>query len=137
MLIKCPECGKEISDMSERCIHCGYPLSDKDRISLNMIPEFDYSTPCPICSNINYEYDNETGFLSCKQCGCVVKENTLKHKKYIEQQNKLKQLYNTSKCPKCGCTQFTPVRRKWSLITGFMTNKIDMVCNQCGYVKKG
>ena len=40
-------------------------------------------------------------------------------------------------CPKCGGTSFTPVRRKWSLLTGFMTNKIDMVCNRCGYVKKG
>lgn len=27
-LIKCPECGKEISDMSNICIHCGYPLKD-------------------------------------------------------------------------------------------------------------
>lgn len=25
-LILCPECGKEISDASGRCIHCGYPL---------------------------------------------------------------------------------------------------------------
>ena len=25
-LIKCPECGKEISDKSINCIHCGYPL---------------------------------------------------------------------------------------------------------------
>lgn len=25
-LIKCPECGKEISDKSKQCIHCGYPL---------------------------------------------------------------------------------------------------------------
>ena len=25
-LIKCPECGKEISDKSKACIHCGYPL---------------------------------------------------------------------------------------------------------------
>ena len=27
-LIKCPECGKEISDTAESCIHCGYPLTD-------------------------------------------------------------------------------------------------------------
>ncbi len=26
-LVKCPECGKEISDLSKRCIYCGYPLS--------------------------------------------------------------------------------------------------------------
>ena len=27
-LIKCPECGKDISDKAEMCINCGYPLSD-------------------------------------------------------------------------------------------------------------
>ena len=27
-LIKCPECGKEISDKSSACIHCGAPLED-------------------------------------------------------------------------------------------------------------
>lgn len=25
-LIKCPECGKEISDETTKCIHCGYTL---------------------------------------------------------------------------------------------------------------
>ena len=28
MLIKCPECGKEISDKSKCCIHCGFPLNE-------------------------------------------------------------------------------------------------------------
>lgn len=28
-LINCPECGKEISDKSEKCIYCGYPLENK------------------------------------------------------------------------------------------------------------
>lgn len=27
-LIKCPECGKEISDKSNVCIHCGFPLQE-------------------------------------------------------------------------------------------------------------
>lgn len=31
---------------------------------------------------------------------------------------------------------FTPVRRKWSLLTGFATNKIEMVCKNCGAVKR-
>ena len=26
-LIKCPECGKEVSDKASACIHCGFPLS--------------------------------------------------------------------------------------------------------------
>ncbi len=25
-LIKCPECGKDISNTSEKCIHCGFPI---------------------------------------------------------------------------------------------------------------
>lgn len=128
MLIKCPECCKEISDMSERCIHCGYPLSDKDRISLNIIPEFDCSMPCPICSNTNYEYDEKTGYISCKQCGCVVKENSQKHTIYIEQQNRLKQNQNIPKCPMCGSTNISKISamsRATSIIGfGILSKKI-------------
>lgn len=38
---------------------------------------------------------------------------------------------NQRKCKYCGGTSFTPVKRKWSLMTGFMTNKTDLVCNNC------
>lgn len=31
-LIKCPECGKEISDTSKNCIHCGYKLNSNNSI---------------------------------------------------------------------------------------------------------
>lgn len=37
-LIKCPECGKEISDKARACPNCGYPiakLNDKDSIPQN------------------------------------------------------------------------------------------------------
>ena len=30
MLIKCPECGKEISEKSIQCIYCGFPLFQQD-----------------------------------------------------------------------------------------------------------
>ena len=30
MLIKCPECGKDVSDKASACIHCGFPLNDND-----------------------------------------------------------------------------------------------------------
>lgn len=30
-LIKCPECGREISDKSKACIHCGYPLNGRKK----------------------------------------------------------------------------------------------------------
>lgn len=28
-LVKCPECGKEISDTAKNCIHCGYALKEE------------------------------------------------------------------------------------------------------------
>ena len=34
-LIKCPECGREVSDKALVCIHCGYPLSDMNNNNTN------------------------------------------------------------------------------------------------------
>lgn len=31
-IIKCPECNKEVSDKSEFCIHCGYPISKHEKL---------------------------------------------------------------------------------------------------------
>ncbi len=45
-LIVCPECGKEISDKREVCIHCGYPL-------INMI-----NTKCNI-NGVIYDFKEE------------------------------------------------------------------------------
>ncbi|MBC5688231.1 hypothetical protein H8S37_04715 [Mediterraneibacter sp. NSJ-55] len=45
----------------------------------------------------------------------------------------IKQEERKTKCPKCGCTEFTPLRKKWRLLTGFATNKVELVCNNCGY----
>lgn len=28
-ITKCPECGKDVSDQAEKCIHCGFPLTVK------------------------------------------------------------------------------------------------------------
>ncbi len=38
---------------------------------------------------------------------------------------------NTPKCPKCGSTNIQLVKRKWSPLMGFMTNKVDRVCVNC------
>ena len=31
-LIKCPECGKEISDAAESCPNCGYPIKGQQKM---------------------------------------------------------------------------------------------------------
>lgn len=48
-LIKCKECGKEISDKANVCVHCGYELE-------NLV--------CPECNKKISKYDS-----SCKNCG--------------------------------------------------------------------
>ena len=54
-LVKCPECGKMVSDMTDKCTDCGYPiyLRKKGRKRI-----------CPFCDSINYGDDS-----SCKNCG--------------------------------------------------------------------
>jgi hypothetical protein len=45
-LIKCPECGKEISDKAPNCPNCGFPVSDmgKESSSQDKIPEAEHET---------------------------------------------------------------------------------------------
>lgn len=51
-IIKCPECGKEISSRAEKCVGCGLPLSE---IFI-----------CPECNNVSL---TENGG-KCPSCGC-------------------------------------------------------------------
>lgn len=53
MLIQCPECKKEISDTTEKCIHCGYQLIDMTN-----------KKHCKFCNRI-IEIDD----LQCGYCG--------------------------------------------------------------------
>ena len=41
-LIKCPDCGKEISSHAESCPHCGYPLKKKESHAVNPIITEEY-----------------------------------------------------------------------------------------------
>lgn len=36
------------------------------------------------------------------------------------------------RCPRCFSTEFQLVPKKFSLLTGFATNRYDRVCNHCG-----
>ena len=43
------------------------------------------------------------------------------------------QLIAEGRCPKCGSRNIQIVPRRWSLLTGFLTNKVDRVCVTCKY----
>lgn len=49
-----------------------------------------------------------------------------------EEERKTEERNNSRpKCPMCGSTNIQVVPRKWSLLTGFLTNKTDRVCANC------
>lgn len=56
-LIKCPECGREVSDKAIQCIHCGYPLNNKTDISYDVI----YAG----YENKTIKYQNQSKLIGC------------------------------------------------------------------------
>lgn len=135
MLIKCPECNKEISNLSEICVYCGFPI--KEHINKSAPPIIKYEK-CPVCQNKDFKYDEVTGLVNCKQCGCAVGEN-----KYIFEQYrkniKSKQNLNLPKCPYCNSTNIKKIsaasKAGSAVLFGiFATGKINKQwhCNHCG-----
>lgn len=71
MLIKCPECGKEISDKCAQCIHCGYPLiKTKTESNTNKLT----NSPCPVCGNTDHIL-NDSHSEECPCCGYIFRMN--------------------------------------------------------------
>ena len=117
-LIKCPACGKEISNKAELCIHCGHPTSQQkqDADALQQV--------CKGCGAVNWWDGRSAGYIRCKNCGQTI---VLDQEKYIKRINK-------SKCPKCGSTSISTVNRGYSLLTGFIgSGKPVNVCQKCGH----
>lgn len=75
-LIKCPECGKEVSDKAPNCPHCGMPmLLESAWESTKTIPsslQNDDLLRCPKCNSTNLHIDKK-GFSGGKAlAGAVV-----------------------------------------------------------------
>ena len=63
-------------------------------------------------------------------------ENQVKQNERLKansQQTEQKSDVNVPKCPKCGSTHIQIVPRKFSILTGFATNKTDRICVNCKY----
>lgn len=171
MLIKCPECKREISDKAKACIHCGYPLSETETnqnkknslykiILTNYPPNYKVKTirvvrettglglaeakffvenlPNIIQKGLNYDkcIELQKLFTTYGAITEIEEDNeSIEENKTLDNLN-ISSLENIKRCPKCGNTELTPLRRKWTLFGGFATNKIDMVCSKCGTVVK-
>ena len=159
-LIKCPECGKEISDMASTCIHCGCPLSaQKESFYKVVLPPIDElgkntATAARIASEIlkvpMYEITDK---LLKREEVLVQNGLTLEQAKIIEQQFQKESIsinivtcdskpendvvinnHFVVRCPKCGSTEYHAGARGFNLVTGFIgSGKTVLTCLKCGH----
>lgn len=99
---KCSNCNKLYGDSDFYCIKCNHRLTS---LGNNEINNYDKSE----IERINKHEEN------------INSKNT----------NTPKKISGQVICPYCGSTQIQLVGKKWSVTTGFLTNKVDRVCVNC------
>ena len=142
-LIKCPECGKEISDKSDKCIHCGYPLSQNQESDIFLFNGVQLNKSYFLDDNVSAD-DKTRKLRGASDVGNLVAwkylaewgktgviPNVVNHETLAEEEERER---NTVKCPKCGSTAVQTVNRGYSLMTGFLgSGSPRNVCQKCGY----
>ena len=134
-LIKCPECGKDVSDQSDKCIHCGYPIKIKTIINNQ---EYDLSYELKlVLSGKNIEAIKsvrEKVGLGLADGKSIIDYMSQHHKCPIAMNFNQQREFNFPKCPKCGSTDIGVTNRGYSLMWGFIGSGKPMnVCKKCGY----
>ena len=160
-LIKCPECGKEISDKSKQCIHCGFPLPTVEKevpdgfCLIDGIPRDLREALSKIDDYPNMTSDEQKKFKGwifgqCQTISIYAAEQLLNimletHAVPKEFDGSYKRVgnghvdsissanKNIVKCPKCGSTAVTTTTRGYSVMLGFIGNNIINICGNCGH----
>ena len=150
-LIKCPECGKEISDKAKACPNCGCPNEIKNEIHYEKFASY----VCDNCGEGLYIPDTDVrDEYLCPKCNSpvwylissIVHPNTGKAiDRYFDESRNVgyRKLETHSqaklKCPTCGSTntrKIAGLERGASILTfGIFSKKINksFKCNNCGY----
>lgn len=149
MLIKCLECNKEISDRAKSCPNCGCPININTKYQVIIIGYHDTDTSACVglnqILNTNYEYEEAMNIFN--SCPYIIAEYDTKEEsnliacklmkwgidiQIVNSNGNIEHIdTNTVICPKCGCTHIQVVPKKWSILTGIFTNKVDRVCLKC------
>ncbi len=73
-LIKCPECGKEVSNNAAACPHCGCPLQSSSSVKIcnncGSVYNID-AVRCPKCHGTVYSLGNGTNLNSMTRAGRI------------------------------------------------------------------
>lgn len=156
-LIKCPECGKEISDKAPACIHCGFPLNNIDQTSTLYNAILEVTGPNKAKLIMELRNIRTLSLVEAKNiidsAPCVIKENiSLSEAQQIQKDfaeimagvkiiaadgsSSIESPYDKDVvyCPRCGSTQITTGQRGYSFLTGFLgSNKAVNRCAKCGH----
>lgn len=142
----CPKCGNiypntyTVSEREEKKCSCGLPLKNeiKTNYTLDIYKDMNWDQTKEWEEMLRKRYVLTPNNSYYNQESYYLREDR-DFKRDLELQKIAQEQFNSNRivCPKCGSTQFMPVRKKWDIVTGFMTNKVDMVCNNCGWIKKG
>lgn len=125
MLIICPECGKEISDKSTQCIHCGCPLGmtvDNDLILKQLKNGKNFTAISYVMKELEVDYEEAKRYVKT-----IVNNN----KEIIDKSK------NIPKCPTCQSTNIRKIgsgERVASVVgLGLFSRKINKtwMCNNC------
>lgn len=148
-LIKCPECGKEISDRAKSCPNCGFPITDEKENqtrSDERVPELPPEERPEMFECVECGRPLPVGIEQCPYCNHVYQDN-YRDKLLEESETGIFGRKNLI-CPSCGSKKIIvnndiPVWRKaldgWVLGTVMPDTKMKYrknmvyVCKVCGY----
>ena len=149
-LLKCPECGKEVSDKALTCIHCGCPLVEKNHCIINGV-----DVDCSFLFDPKYEDIEIKELIMMEKTNLdagiadkIVEEWSKKGEippvfngkisTYEEESRQaMERINNQLHCPKCGSTSITTGARGVNWFWGFIgANKTVNRCGKCGYTWK-
>ncbi len=125
-LLKCPECGKEVSEYADACPNCGCPMS---KIQELLAEESDPAQDQPPTGG--YSFINNESSPTVQQ--------TAQTQGYAANNQEERPQVNIPRCPTCGSTNIEKIKTSSKVLNaalfGFYGNKRRMQyhCNDCGY----
>lgn len=158
-LIKCIECGREISDQSKNCVHCGCPIiiidgkiANPENVVTVYGKHYDLTDiKNQILADKNFD-DAKIAHYSrlMYNKGCFSRASSWKVVEAIIKTGKIPKdiehnmNYVTPKvnpavlrCPKCGSTAVATGNRGFSVVSGFIgSGKTVNRCGKCGFAWK-